>query len=40
MLDTLGTLDPGMAGVNLSFAYLLTAPIDYASEAEAVPIVP
>ena len=38
--DTLGPIDPALAGYTLYFAYLLTGPIDFASNPAAVEIVP
>jgi hypothetical protein len=40
MLDTLGPLPPGTAGVTLHFAYALSEPWDYVSNPVGITIIP
>lgn len=39
-LDNQGSLDPGLLGITMYYAYLLIDPMDFASNAVAIPFVP
>ena len=39
-LDTLGPVDPSFAGISMYFAFLLSNPMDFASNAVEIPLTP